>query len=83
VDKNPKMSTEYQVQGLPTFLLVHRNEVTQRKVGSQPVDALRDMIERAVGVREHDDDGAKQTHAVSEEDEDRIIEDQLKDLGYL
>lgn len=72
VDRNPKMSNDYEVQGLPTFMVVQGGEVKQRKVGSQSVNSLREMIEQAVAG----DQG-------SEHDEEQIIEEQLKGLGYL
>ncbi len=84
VDRNPKMSVDYRVQGLPTFLMLYNGEVKDRKIGSQSRDALRAMIEDAIAA--HGKGGSDSPHkdeSCTQQEEDRIIEDQLKDLGYL
>ena len=80
VDKNPQISKNHEVRGLPTFITFYNGEEIDRKVSAQPEDTLRDMVAHVVSLAEGDSSDDQNTE---EDDEDEIIEQRLKDLGYL
>lgn len=45
VDHNPEVPTDYNVRGIPTFLLFKNGELKEKIVGMQTKDALRAKIE--------------------------------------
>jgi thioredoxin 1 len=46
VDENPRTAAQYQVQGIPTLLLVKNGKIVDRIVGALPEAQLRNQIER-------------------------------------
>ncbi len=46
VDENPRTQAQYQVQGIPTLLLVKNGRVVDRIVGALPEAHLRLQVER-------------------------------------
>ena len=77
IDRNPVISRDYQVQGLPSFILFSGGKEIDRKTGSQPTEQLEKFINKALSVTSPDDDSG------STEEEEDIIRDRLQDLGYL
>lgn len=49
VDDNPEVPTEYNVRGIPTFLLFKNGELKEKIVGAQTKKALQDKIEALLG----------------------------------
>ncbi|MBL7798848.1 MAG: thioredoxin [Saprospiraceae bacterium] len=45
VDDNPEVPTEYNVRGIPTFLLFKNGELKEKIVGMQTKQALQSKIE--------------------------------------
>lgn len=43
VDQNPKISSEYQIMGVPTFILFNSGTEVQRRVGAQSKEQLNQM----------------------------------------
>ena len=82
IDKNPMISTRYEIKGLPSFITFVNGHEYERKVGSQTDDQLRDMIERA--IEEFQKVKKKNTDdELTPEEEARIIEERLRNLNYL
>lgn len=48
VDENPRTQAQYQVQGIPTMLLVKNGKVVDRIVGALPEGQLRMQVERLI-----------------------------------
>lgn len=46
VYENPRTQAQFQVQGIPTLVLVKNGRVVDRIVGAQPEGQLRNQIER-------------------------------------
>ena len=46
VDENPRTQAQYQVQGIPTLLLVKNGKIVDRIVGALPEAQLRMQVER-------------------------------------
>ncbi len=44
IDKNPKVSKDLNVKGLPTFILFKKGEEVNRLASSQSEDSLRNII---------------------------------------
>lgn len=44
VDKNPRASAAYQIQGVPTFILFKNGEVKWRQAGVVPEKQLLDLL---------------------------------------
>lgn len=83
IDKNPTISNEFNVKGLPTFILFNKGKEVNRLVSSQSEDNIRNLINEVLEseneiIQEH-----KNNIGLSEEEEQRIIEERLKNLGYL
>jgi thioredoxin 2 len=48
VDEAPDTARRYDVQGIPTLILLHRGEVVARKTGAAPEHALRQWLEQSL-----------------------------------
>jgi thioredoxin 1 len=46
VDKNPEVSSQFQVQGVPTLILFKQGQVKWRQSGVVQSKALKEIIER-------------------------------------
>ncbi len=82
VDKNPSISTRYEVKGLPAFITFVDGEEYERKVGSLTDARLTEMVEKAIEEFQK----VKKKHTENEltpEEEERIIEERLRNLNYL
>lgn len=44
-DENPIWAQKFDVQGIPTMLLVHKGKVVYTQVGAMPERMLRDMVQ--------------------------------------
>ena len=49
-DENPEWAQKYNVQGIPTMLLVLNGKVAYRQVGALPEPMLRDMIDQFLEI---------------------------------
>jgi thioredoxin 1 len=49
-DDNPEWATKYNVQGIPTMLLVANGKIVHRQVGALPEPILRDLINQFLEV---------------------------------
>ncbi len=47
-DEAPQTSARFEVQAIPTLLLIHRGEVVARQVGAAPAPALRSWLAEAL-----------------------------------
>ena len=58
VDRAPMLSQRYDVQAIPTLIVLRGGEVIARQTGAAPANVLRDWLDRALSS---DDVSAKQT----------------------
>ena len=47
-DDNPEVSRRFEVQSIPTLVLLHRGEVVDKKIGALPEHQLRSWLESAL-----------------------------------
>jgi thioredoxin 1 len=47
-DENPTWAQQYDVQGIPTMLLVYKGKVVYSQVGALPERALRDLVQEFI-----------------------------------
>ncbi len=82
IDRNPVISRDYTVKGLPTVMTFFDGKELERKVGSISDNDLKTLAENAI---QSADASGTQTEeaAMSEEEEQKIIEQRLKDLNYM
>lgn len=50
VDKNPEVAADYQVRGVPTFILFRNGQSVWRQSGVLPVEGLVKVIENFISV---------------------------------
>lgn len=48
IDEEPGLAARYQVESIPTFLLVKNGTVVKREIGALPKQALKQMLAEAV-----------------------------------
>lgn len=46
IDQNPRVATEYQIKGVPTFILFNSGKIVERRVGAQSKEQLKEMLEK-------------------------------------
>ncbi|MER7777759.1 thioredoxin [Streptomyces sp. NPDC096191] len=51
VDKNPLLSGRFEVQAVPTLLVLDRGETVARQAGAAPAHVLREWVEQAMTDR--------------------------------
>ncbi|MEU2489966.1 thioredoxin [Streptomyces sp. NPDC007883] len=51
VDQAPRIAQKFQVQAVPTLILMDRGEVIARQAGAAPAPALRQWVEQALRDR--------------------------------
>ncbi|CAK7286850.1 thioredoxin [Streptomyces misionensis] len=51
VDKNPRLSQRFEVQAVPTLLILDRGETVARQAGAAPAPALRRWVEQSITTR--------------------------------
>ena len=49
-DENPEWATKYNVQGIPTMLLIANGKIVHRQVGAMPEPILREIINQFLQV---------------------------------
>ena len=49
-DENPEWAMKYEVQGIPTMLLVYKGKIAYRQVGALPEPILRDLVGQFLDV---------------------------------
>ncbi|MFD9587325.1 thioredoxin [Streptomyces sp. NPDC059980] len=52
IDKNPRLSQRFEVQAVPTLLVLHQGETVARQAGAAPAPALRQWVEHSITARE-------------------------------
>ncbi|MER7681548.1 thioredoxin [Streptomyces sp. NPDC096934] len=51
IDRSPRLAQRFQVQAVPTLLLLDGGEVVSRRTGAAPAPALREWVEESLAVR--------------------------------
>jgi thioredoxin 2 len=51
IDQNPHLSQRFQIQAVPTLLIMDKGVVADRKTGAAPAPALRSWVEEATAGR--------------------------------
>ncbi|MFF4729038.1 thioredoxin [Streptomyces mirabilis] len=51
IDQNPRLAHRFQVQAVPTLLLLDKGEVIARKTGAAPAPALKQWVEETLAAR--------------------------------
>ena len=77
------ISNNHGVQGLPTFMTFVNGDEYERKVGSQTDGQLTEMIERSIAEFINGRGENPDSETLTSEEEQQIIQEQLKNLGYL
>ena len=75
IDKNPTISSEFNIAGLPTFITFYKGMEVERISGSQKTQTLEKMIDSVISIYEGD--------LKKQSSEDEVVENTLRDLGYL
>ncbi|KMO99035.1 thioredoxin [Streptomyces roseus] len=52
VDQNPRLSGRFEVQAVPTLLVLDRGETVARQAGAAPAHVLRSWVEQAMAGRQ-------------------------------
>ncbi|MBX2840725.1 MAG: thioredoxin [Flammeovirgaceae bacterium] len=48
VDKNPAVSQQYKIKGIPTMILFHKGKILWRESGAKPAGVLSDKLQTFV-----------------------------------
>lgn len=48
IDEEPELAARYQVESIPTFLLMKSGTVVKREIGALPKQALKQMLEESI-----------------------------------
>ncbi|MFG2364865.1 thioredoxin [Streptomyces mirabilis] len=51
IDQNPRLAQRFQVQAVPTLLLLDKGEVIARKTGAAPAPELKQWVEETLAAR--------------------------------
>ena len=51
VDKNPGILFQYEIRGVPAYIIFNGGEIIERRIAAQSKKQLRKMIEDAIGVK--------------------------------
>ncbi len=49
VDRSPRLAQRFEVQAVPTLLVMHAGKVVARQSGAAPAAAIRQWVEQAIG----------------------------------
>ncbi|MFF7970149.1 thioredoxin [Streptomyces sp. NPDC007905] len=52
VDKNPRLSQRFEVQAVPTLLVLDKGRTVARQAGAAPAPVLRQWVEQSIMARE-------------------------------
>jgi thioredoxin 2 len=52
IDKNPRLARRFEVQAVPTLLVLDKGQTIARQAGAAPAPALRRWVEQAIAGRE-------------------------------
>lgn len=52
IDKNPRLSRRFEVQAVPTLLVLDQGETVARQAGAAPAPVLRQWVEQSITARE-------------------------------
>lgn len=52
IDKNPRLARRFEVQAVPTLLVLDKGRTIARQAGAAPAPALRRWVEQAIAGRE-------------------------------
>ncbi|GHB39192.1 thiol reductase thioredoxin [Streptomyces cirratus] len=52
IDKNPRLSQRFEVQAVPTLLVLDRGRTVARQAGAAPAPALRQWVEQSLAGRQ-------------------------------
>ncbi|MFJ9078861.1 thioredoxin [Streptomyces sp. NPDC102278] len=52
IDKNPRLGRRFEVQAVPTLLVLDRGDMIARQAGAAPAHVLRSWVERAMTDRQ-------------------------------
>ena len=48
IDEAPRVAQRFEVQAIPTLVLIHRGQVLDRQIGAAPESTLRAWLDRAL-----------------------------------
>jgi thioredoxin 1 len=75
VDQNPRVAAQYNIVGVPTFIVFSAGEAGERRTGAQSRAQLEDMLRGVLA-------DAKGADVIGPEEEEQILE-RLRALGYV
>lgn len=52
IDQNPRLSQRFEVQAVPTLLVLDQGETLARQAGAAPAHVLRSWVEQAMAGRQ-------------------------------
>ena len=57
IDKNPRLARRFEVQAVPTLLVLDKGQTIARQAGAAPAPALRRWVEQSIAGRGPDGKG--------------------------